>query len=100
MAKDPAARPADAAQFLAELEATAADAYGAGWEPAGRAPLAAAALGVAAYSAAGAPAGAGSGAPPTGPRVGTPRGAPRAHAVLLTRHPPAGVRLPARRPAP
>jgi hypothetical protein len=40
MAKDPAARPGDAAQFLAELEATAEAAYGAGWEARGRSHLA------------------------------------------------------------
>jgi eukaryotic-like serine/threonine-protein kinase len=84
MAKDPAARPADAAQFLAELEATAADAYGAGWEPAGRAQLAAAALGLAAYSAAGAAAGAGSGTSTTVTWLSTARGAVGAHAFIYT----------------
>lgn len=41
MAKDPAARPASAAQLLAELEATASAAYGDGWESTGRGQLAA-----------------------------------------------------------
>ena len=40
MAKDPAARPGSASQFLGELEATAAAAYGADWEPRGRGQLA------------------------------------------------------------
>ena len=40
MAKDPAARPGDAVQFLAELEATAEAAYGADWEAQGRSRLA------------------------------------------------------------
>jgi Protein kinase domain len=40
MAKDPVARPADASRFVAELEATAAAAYGAGWEERGRGRLA------------------------------------------------------------
>jgi eukaryotic-like serine/threonine-protein kinase len=84
MAKDPAARPADAAQFLAELEETAAAAYGAGWEPAGRAQLAAAALGLAAYSAAGAGAGAGSGTSTTVTWLSTAKGAVAAHAFIYT----------------
>jgi serine/threonine-protein kinase len=41
MAKDPAARPADALELVAELEATAAAAYGADWESRGRAHIAA-----------------------------------------------------------
>jgi Protein kinase domain len=40
MAKDPAARPASAAALVAELEATAAAAYGPDWESRGRAQLA------------------------------------------------------------
>ena len=40
MAKEPAARPADAGRFVAELEATAAAAYGADWESRGRSQLA------------------------------------------------------------
>jgi eukaryotic-like serine/threonine-protein kinase len=40
MAKDPAARPGDAAQFMTELEATAEAAYGADWEARGRSRLA------------------------------------------------------------
>jgi eukaryotic-like serine/threonine-protein kinase len=40
MAKDPAARPANAARFVAELEATANAAYGPDWERRGRAQLA------------------------------------------------------------
>jgi hypothetical protein len=40
MAKDPAARPGSAPQFLDELEATAAAAYGADWEDRGRSHLA------------------------------------------------------------
>jgi hypothetical protein len=40
MAKEPAARPGDAAQFLAELQATAEAAYGADWESVGRGHLA------------------------------------------------------------
>jgi hypothetical protein len=40
MAKSPAARPASASQFMAELEVTAAAAYGAGWEDRGRSHLA------------------------------------------------------------
>jgi serine/threonine-protein kinase len=40
MAKDPAARPANATAFAAELEATAAAAYGPGWEARGRGHLA------------------------------------------------------------
>jgi len=40
MAKDPAARPGDAAQFMTELEASAAAAYGADWEARGRSQLA------------------------------------------------------------
>ncbi len=83
MAKDPAARPTDAAQFLAELEATAA-AYGAGWETAGRAQLAAAALGLAAYSAAGAAAGAGSGTSTTVTWLSKAKGAVAAHAFIYT----------------
>src|ERR1700722_20122233 len=35
MAKDPADRPPDAITFVAELEATAAARYGAGWEERG-----------------------------------------------------------------
>jgi eukaryotic-like serine/threonine-protein kinase len=41
MAKDPGARPAHAAMFVAELEATATAAYGPDWERRGRAQLAA-----------------------------------------------------------
>src|SRR5215469_15429519 len=40
MAKDPAARPANAADFVTELEATAATAYGPDWEVRGRSHLA------------------------------------------------------------
>jgi serine/threonine-protein kinase len=40
MAKDPAARPANAADFTAELELTAARAYGQDWEARGRTQLA------------------------------------------------------------
>jgi len=40
MAKSPAYRPSDAAQFMAELEATAASAYGTDWEERGRGQLA------------------------------------------------------------
>jgi hypothetical protein len=40
MAKEPAARPGSAAQFLAELEATAAAGYGVDWESRGRGQLA------------------------------------------------------------
>jgi serine/threonine-protein kinase len=40
MAKDPALRPADATAFATELEATAAAAYGPGWEDRGRRHLA------------------------------------------------------------
>jgi serine/threonine-protein kinase len=41
LAKDPGARPANAATFVAELEATAAAAYGSDWERRGYAQLAA-----------------------------------------------------------
>ena len=41
MAKDPATRPANAATFVAELEATATAAYGPDWERRGRGQLAA-----------------------------------------------------------
>ncbi len=41
MAKDPAARPVNAATFVAELDATAAAAYGPDWEQRGRGQLAA-----------------------------------------------------------
>ncbi|MGW5682040.1 protein kinase domain-containing protein [Nonomuraea sp. NPDC003754] len=41
LAKDPAARPASAEAFIAELEATAAAAYGEDWERRGRTGLAA-----------------------------------------------------------
>ncbi len=41
MAKDPAARPANALEFVSELEATAAAAYGQDWESRGRGHLAA-----------------------------------------------------------
>ncbi|WP_131758874.1 serine/threonine-protein kinase, partial [Actinomadura fibrosa] len=44
MAKDPARRPATAAEFAARLEAAAGAAYGADWEARGRAALAALAL--------------------------------------------------------
>ena len=44
MAKDPAARPADAAAFVAGLRTAAADAYGRDWEDRGRSHLAEAAL--------------------------------------------------------
>src|SRR5579862_7525588 len=40
MAKDPEARPADASQFLADLQTTAATAYGTDWEDRGRSHLA------------------------------------------------------------
>jgi len=40
MAKDPTARPATATALVSELEATAAAAYGPGWEDRGRAQLA------------------------------------------------------------
>jgi eukaryotic-like serine/threonine-protein kinase len=40
MAKDPAARPATAAELMSELEATAAGAYGPDWESRGRVQLA------------------------------------------------------------
>jgi eukaryotic-like serine/threonine-protein kinase len=88
MAKDPAARPANAAQFVAELEATAAAAYGAGWESAGRARLAAgaAALALLAYGATGTAAvtGAGSGTSTTITWLSTVKGAVAAHAILYT----------------
>jgi serine/threonine-protein kinase len=41
LAKAPADRPADATEFLAELESAAVRGYGAGWEAQGRAELAA-----------------------------------------------------------
>jgi len=41
MAKDPAARPATALEFVGELEATAVAAYGADWETRGHGHLAA-----------------------------------------------------------
>src|SRR3984885_2763188 len=44
MAKDPADRPADAARFVTELRAIAADAYGPDWEQRGRQALGEAAL--------------------------------------------------------
>jgi serine/threonine-protein kinase len=56
-AADPAARPADAAALLAELEEEARDRYGTGWEQDGRADLArgvVALLGLAGGAAAGA----------------------------------------------
>src|SRR5580692_3964513 len=44
LARDPGARPADAARFVAELRAVAADAYGPDWEQRGRKALGEAAL--------------------------------------------------------
>jgi serine/threonine-protein kinase len=88
MAKDPAARPTSALNLLAELEAMAASAYGAGWESTGRARLAAQAAAllsllygtVAATVTTGA--GAGSGAATTW--LGTVTSAISAHAFLYT----------------
>jgi serine/threonine protein kinase len=60
MAKDPSARPPDAASFVAWLSAAAAGAYGADWESRGRSHLAEAALLLAAlWPSGGAPAVAG-----------------------------------------
>ena len=87
MAKDPAARPAGAASLVAELEATAAAAYGPDWEAAGRARLAAgaaAALALLAYGATGTAAGAGSGSSTTVTWVSTVKSAIGAHAFLYT----------------
>jgi hypothetical protein len=86
MAKDPAARPPDAAAFVAELEATAAAAYGAGWEARGRAQLAAgaAALLMLVPGAVGAATatGAGSGTATTTTWLGAVKSAIAAHAFL------------------
>jgi len=89
MAKDPGARPASAADFIAELEATATAAYGADWEPAGRAQLVARAAGLLALvsgAAGGATAatGAGSGTATATSWLSTARGAIAAHAFLYT----------------
>src|SRR5581483_11548555 len=92
MAKDPAARPANAAHFVAELEATAGTAYGAGWEPAGRGQLAARAAALvsmlygtaAAGAGSGVAAGAGSGTATTTTWLGAAKGAIAAHALLYT----------------
>jgi len=80
-AADPAARPADAAVLLAELQDAARDRYGAGWEDQGRADLAAgvaAVLGLAAGAAAAAAAA--SEPPPAGTTAG-----PGARATTIVR---------------
>jgi hypothetical protein len=87
MAKDPAARAPNAAEFVAELEATAAAAYGAGWESAGRRRLTAqaAALALLLYgTTGGAAAGAGSGASSTVTWLSTVKGAFASHAFIYT----------------
>jgi tRNA A-37 threonylcarbamoyl transferase component Bud32 len=89
MAKDPAARPANATTLVAELESTAAAAYGAGWEERGRSQLAgrAAALLLALYgvgTAATGATGAGTGSATTTTWLGTAKTAIAAHAILST----------------
>jgi eukaryotic-like serine/threonine-protein kinase len=89
MAKDPAARPANAADFVAELEATASAAYGADWEIAGRAQLAARAAGLmtlASGTAGGATAatGTGSGTATATTWLSTVKGTLAAHVFLCT----------------
>jgi serine/threonine-protein kinase len=89
MAKDPAARPSDASQFVAELKATALAAYGTGWESRGRTQLAerAAALLLLLLPHGGATAGAGTGTTTAstwlpGARVATSAGHSGLHAWL------------------
>ncbi len=84
-AADPAARPADAAALLAELEEAAQDRYGAGWEETGKSDLA---RGVAALLslAAGAAAGAAMAGGPPGPASAAPAQGPATSAgTALTR---------------
>jgi serine/threonine-protein kinase len=86
LAKDPAARPATAADFVTELQATADASYGTGWETAGRAQLAAtaAAIGLVLYGATGTAAatGAGTGTSTATTVLGTVKGAIAAHVIL------------------
>jgi eukaryotic-like serine/threonine-protein kinase len=88
LAKDPAARPANAAGFVAELEAVATASFGTGWESAGRAQLAAGAATLLAllYGTTGGAAvtGAGSGTATAQTWLGGVRSAVAAHAVLYT----------------
>jgi eukaryotic-like serine/threonine-protein kinase len=86
MAKDPAARPASAAGFVAELEAAATMACGAGWESAGRAQLAARAAGLLALASAcaGGATAATSGASTAVTWLSTVKAAIAAHAFLYT----------------
>jgi serine/threonine-protein kinase len=91
MAKSPEARPGNASQFLAELEATAAAAYGADWESRGRSQLAerAAALLLLLPPDGGAGAGAGTGTATASTRLRPARSAAHAghagmHAWLYT----------------
>jgi eukaryotic-like serine/threonine-protein kinase len=86
MAKDPAARPANAAELVAELEATATAAYGTGWEAVGRAQLAAraAALLLLVQASAAATAGSGSGTSTATTWFSLVKGSVAAHALLYT----------------
>jgi eukaryotic-like serine/threonine-protein kinase len=89
MAKDLAARPASATGFVAELEATAVVACGAGWEAAGRGQLAARAAALLAllYGTAGAATattGAGSGTATTTTWLSAAKSAIATHAILYT----------------
>lgn len=86
MAKDPAARPANATAFIAELEATAVTAYGQDWESRGRAKFAARAAalllllldGLLPESISPGSAGGGTSASTAATSLGTPPGAPPA----------------------
>jgi eukaryotic-like serine/threonine-protein kinase len=78
---NPAARPADAAALLAELDDAARDRYGAGWYDEGRAALAAAAAALLAVGSVAAAASAA--AAPAGPRAAVPAQGPSAAATTL-----------------
>jgi serine/threonine-protein kinase len=86
MAKNPADRPVDAGQFIAEMESAATAAYGADWEPAGRAQLAAraAALSLLYGTAGTAATGAGTGTTTATTWLGAVKSAIAAHAILYT----------------
>jgi serine/threonine-protein kinase len=86
MAKNPASRPADAGQFIAELQAAATASYGADWESTGRGQLAARAAALALlYGTAGTAAtGAGTGTTTATTWLGAVKSAVAAHALLYT----------------
>jgi serine/threonine-protein kinase len=88
MAKDPAARPANAAGFVTELEAVATASYGTSWESAGRAQLGAGAAALLAllFGTPGSAAvtGAGSGTATAQTWLSGARSAVAAHAFLYT----------------